>query len=88
MGRNGSVAIATRYELDGPGIESRGGGEVFRIRTDRPRAYLASYTVDSGFFPGVNRPGRGVEHPPHLAPRLRKKESYTSTPLSDLRGLF
>jgi len=22
---------------------------------------------------GVKRPGRGVEHPPHLAPRLKKE---------------
>ena len=35
-GRDGSVGIATRYGLDGPGIESRwGGGEIFRTRTDR-----------------------------------------------------
>jgi len=26
-----------------------------------------------GLFPGVKRPGRGVDHPPHLAPRLRKE---------------
>jgi len=24
-------------------------------------------------FPRVKRPGRGVDHPPHLAPRLRKE---------------
>ena len=38
MGRDSSVGIATRYRLDGPGIESRwgGGGEIFRIRPDRP----------------------------------------------------
>ena len=33
--RDSSVGIATRYELDGPGIESRG-GEIFCIRPDRP----------------------------------------------------
>jgi len=36
--------------------------------------------VGTGSFLGVNRPGRGVDHPPHLAPRLKKKQSYTSTP--------
>ena len=37
MGRGSSVGIATRYGLDGPGIESRwGGGEIFRIGPDRP----------------------------------------------------
>ena len=35
-GWDSSVGIATRYGLDGPGIESRGGGEIFRTRTDRP----------------------------------------------------
>jgi hypothetical protein len=39
-------------------------------------------------FPGVKRPGRGVDHPPHLATRLRKEYSYTSTPPFDLRGLL
>jgi len=37
-------------------------------------------------FPGVKRPGRGVVHPPHLAPRLKKEYSYTSTPPLGLRG--
>jgi hypothetical protein len=41
MDRDSSVGIATRYGLDGPGIECRrggggGGGEIFRIRPDRP----------------------------------------------------
>ena len=35
-GRNSSVGIATRYGLDGPGIESRLRGEIFRTRPDRP----------------------------------------------------
>jgi hypothetical protein len=33
--RDSSVDIATRYGLDGPVIESRFGGEVFRTRPDR-----------------------------------------------------
>jgi hypothetical protein len=35
-GRNGSVDIATSYGLDGPGIESCWGGEIFRTRPDWP----------------------------------------------------
>ena len=31
-----SVGIATGYGLDGPGIESRWGGEIFRTCPDRP----------------------------------------------------
>jgi hypothetical protein len=30
------VGIETRYELDGPEIESRWGGEIFSTRPDRP----------------------------------------------------
>ena len=30
----------------------------------RPGAHTAYYTMGTGSFPGVKRPGRGVEHPP------------------------
>jgi hypothetical protein len=53
-----------------------------------PGAHPASYTMGTGCFPGVKRPGRGVDHPPHLAPRLKKEWSYISTPSLGLRGLF
>jgi len=35
-GRDSTVGIATRYGLDGPEIESRWVGEIFRTRLDRP----------------------------------------------------
>jgi hypothetical protein len=35
MGPDSSVGIASRYGLDGPGIESRWGGEIFRTHPDR-----------------------------------------------------
>jgi len=38
-----------------------------------PGAHRASYTMGTGSFPGLKRPGRGVDHPPHLAPRLKKE---------------
>jgi hypothetical protein len=83
-----SVGIATGYELYGSGVESRW-GEIFRTRPDRPwgspNLLYNGYQVS---FPGVKRPGRGVNHPPHLAPRLIKEYIYTSTPLLGLRGLF
>jgi len=40
------------------------------------------------FFQGLKRPGRGVDHPPHLAPTLKKEYGYTSTPPLSLRGLL
>jgi hypothetical protein len=33
----------------------------------------ASYTVGTGILQGVKRPGRGVDHPPHLTLRLKKE---------------
>jgi hypothetical protein len=33
-------------------------------------------------------PGRGFDHTPHLAPRLKKEKGYTSTLPLGLRGLF
>jgi len=51
-------------------------------------AHPASYTLGTRFFPGVKRPESGVEHPPHLAPMLKKEYSYTSTPPLGLRDLF
>jgi hypothetical protein len=62
-GPGSSVGIATRYELDGPGIESRWGSDNF--------PYLSKPAVGStqppvqrvlGLLPGVKRPGRGSDH--------------------------
>ena len=47
-----------------------------------PEAHPASSTMVTGSFPAVNRPGRGNDHLPHLTPRLRKEQSYTSSPPS------
>ena len=38
-----------------------------------PMAHPASYTMGTGSFQGVKLPGRGVDHPPHLALRLKKE---------------
>jgi len=86
VGRDSSVGIAIRYGLNGPRIES-GGGEIFRT-LDRhwgpPGLLYNGYRC----FSGVNRPERGSDHPPHLAPKLKKEYSYTSTTLLGLRGLL
>jgi len=44
--------------------------------------------MGTGSFPGVQRPERGVDHPPHLALRLNKEYSYTPAPPLGLRGLL
>jgi len=73
VGRVSAVGIATRYGLDVPGIESRWGARFSAPVQTGPGAYPASYTMGTGSFPGLKRPGRGVDHPPHLAPRLKKE---------------
>jgi len=58
-----------------------GGGQIFRPRPDRP--WGSPSLLYNGYrvtFPGVERPGRGVDHPTHLGPRSKKEQSYTSTP--------
>jgi len=53
---------------------NRGGGEIFRTRPDRP--WGPPSLLYNGYrfsFTGVKRPGRGVDHPLHLAPRLKKE---------------
>jgi len=71
MGRDNNVGIATRYGLDGPGIESRWGARFSAPVQTGPGAHPASFTMGTGSFPGVKRPESGVDHPPHLAPRLK-----------------
>ena len=63
-GRDSSVGIATGYRLDGPGIESRWGRDFPRPVQTCPGTNPASYTMGTGSFPGIKRPGRGVDHPP------------------------
>ena len=73
VGRDSSVGIATRYGLDGPGIEFRW-EERFSARAQTGSgAHPASYTTDTGSFAGVKRLERGVDHPPHPASMLKKK---------------
>jgi hypothetical protein len=80
--------IATRYGLNGPG-SNPGGGEIFRTRPDRlwglPSLLCKGYPVFSG---GKAPGGMALTTRPHLAPRLKKEQSYTSAPPLSLRGLF
>jgi hypothetical protein len=51
-------------------------------------AHPASCTMGTGSFPGVKRPGRGADHPPLLAPRLRMNRAIPLLPLWALGGLL
>ena len=53
------VGIATGYGLDGPGIESRWGARFSAPVQTGPGAHPASFTMDTGSFPGV-KSDRGV----------------------------
>ena len=73
--RAGWHCLATGYGMGGPGIESWWGRDfphLSKLALGGPK--LASYTI--------------VDHPPHLAPRLKKEQTYTSNPSLGLRGLF
>ena len=55
-------------------LESNIGGARFSAHYPTgPGTQPASYTVGIGSFLGVKRPGRGVDHSPHLALQLRKE---------------
>ena len=71
--RGSSVGIATCYGLDGPGIES--GWERDFPHQSRPALGSPKPPIQwvPLLTPGVKRLGRGVDHPPHLAPRLKKE---------------
>jgi hypothetical protein len=65
-GRDSSVGIATRYGLDGPGIESRCGRDT---RIPHSSRQVLGYTqppitIGTESFLGVNWLGCGVDHPP------------------------
>jgi hypothetical protein len=71
VGRDSSVGITTGYGLDGPGSNPG----VVRFSAPVQTAvgvHPASYTMDTGSFPGVRRPGRGVNHPSNLALKLKE----------------
>ena len=81
------IGIATRYGLDGPGIKSRWGKDFpHPSRTALGPTQLSVYRTPS--LPEVKRVGCRVDHPTHLAPRLKKEESYTCTSPLRLHGLF
>jgi len=73
VGPDSSVGIAARYGLDGPGIESRWEARFSAPVQTGPGTHTASYKMGDGSFPGVKRSGRGVDHPPHLALRIKKE---------------
>ena len=85
-GRDSSVGIATRYGLDGPGIESQWGARFSAPVQTGPGAHPASYTMGTGSFLGVKQPGRGVDPPPLSSVNVGLKLGR-AIPLPTLRAL-
>jgi len=82
MGHDSSVGIATRYGLDGPGIESWWGARFSQPAQTGPRAHPPSYTMGTGSFPGVKRLGCGIDHPPPSTTKVKERvELYFNSPL-------
>jgi hypothetical protein len=88
VGRDSSVGIATRQGLDGLGIESRLGARYAAPAQTGPVAHPSSYTMGTGSFPGVKRPGSGVDHPLPSSTEFKERAELYLTPLLGLRGLF
>ena len=80
-GRDSSVGTATRYGLDGPGIESRWGTRFSAPVQIDTGAHPASYRMGTGPFLRVERPGRGVDHPPQSCAEVEGRvELYVYSP--------
>ena len=54
-------------------IRTRVGARFFVPVQAGPGAHPASSTMGIGSSPRVKRPGRGIHHPHHLSPRLKKE---------------
>ena len=55
------IGSATSWTVRG---SNPGGDKIFRTAENGLGAQSVSYTMGTGSFLGVNRPGRGVDHPP------------------------
>jgi hypothetical protein len=75
------AGIATCYRLNGRGIQSRWGARLSAPVQIGPGAHPASYTMGTGSFSEVKRPGRGVDHPPPSSADVKEKiERYLCSP--------
>ena len=78
--RDSSVGLATRYGLDGPGIESLGVRFSAPVQTG-PGAHPASYRMGTGSLPGVKRPNRGIGNPPPSSAEVKERvQLYVYSP--------
>ena len=67
------------------------GRDFSHTRPVRPRGHRTCYTVGTGSFPGVERPRRGVDHPPQSSAKVNERVelyfcSFSSGPLWPVLG--
>jgi hypothetical protein len=65
--RDSVVGTATRFRLNGPGIESRWGLYFPHLGPTQPPVQWVPG------LPGVKRPGRGIDHPPPPSAELKER---------------
>ena len=82
------IGAATCYGPECPGIESWWGARYSAVVQTGPGAHPPSYTMGTGSFPGVKRPGRGVDHPPHSIVDVKERVELYLCPSLGVRGLF
>jgi len=71
--------------LDGPGSNPNGVKFSAPVQTG-PEVQPASYIMGNGSFPGVKRPGRGVDHPPLSRTEFNKRvQLYLYSPSGPFR---
>jgi hypothetical protein len=80
-----SVCLTTKHKIPGSGLSRNHTKKNFKglatdwtvhgSSPDEGEIFRSQPTIQwlPGLFAGVKRPGRAVNHPPHLAPRLKKK---------------
>jgi hypothetical protein len=71
--RNSVVGIATRYKVDGLRIKSRWGRDFPQIFGPALGPTQPLVQRVSGPFPGVKRPGRGVDHPSQSSAEVKER---------------
>lgn len=79
------VGIATRHRLGGPEFEFWWGQEIY-LHPSRPtlgHTQPCIHWVTGGFSPGINQPGRSVNHRPLSSTEVKETvELYLYSPLS------
>jgi hypothetical protein len=71
--RDSVVGIATRYGLDGSGIESRWGRDFSQPSRPALGPIQPPILWVPGLFPGGKAAGRGVNHPPSSSAGVKER---------------